>query len=114
MCRSSRDAAPSVSGANELFLKNVNQSIHHRAAFDIARSRDADDDDDADGADGASSRLVVVVVVVYDVVVYDDDDDDDETRTMDARVRTRSLERSRRGNTAAETSRGRDGDAGET
>ena len=90
--------------------------INHRAAFDIARSRDADDDDDADGADGASSRLVVVVVVVDDVVVvvYDDDDADDETRTMDARVRTRSLERSRRGNTAAETSRGRDGDAGET
>ena len=88
--------------------------INHRAAFDIARSRDADDDDDADGADGASSRLVVVVVVDDVVVVYDDDDDDDETRTMDARVRTRSLERSRRGNTAAETSRGRDGDAGET
>ena len=87
--------------------------INHRAAFDIARSRDADDDDDADGADGASSRLVVVVVDDV-VVVYDDDDDDDETRTMDARVRTRSLERSRRGNTAAETSRGRDGDAGET
>ena len=88
--------------------------INHRAAFDIARSRDADDDDDADGADGASSRLVVVVVDDVVVVVYDDDDDDDETRTMDARVRTRSLERSRRGNTAAETSRGRDGDAGET
>ena len=87
--------------------------INHRAAFDIARSRDADDDDDADGADGASSRLVVVVVDDVVVVVYDDDDDD-ETRTMDARVRTRSLERSRRGNTAAETSRGRDGDAGET
>jgi len=87
--------------------------INHRAAFDIARSRDADDDDDADGADGASSRLVVVVVDDVVVVVYDDDDDD-ETRTMDARVRTRSLERSRRGNTAAETSRGRDGNAGET